>query len=273
MSKIRSYSEKDVKRLITSAGGRCSFNHRNENCKRLLINNNSVIGEKAHIVAIGTKGPRHDPDFNKDLINSYDNLMWLCPTHHTMIDKMADVEIYTTSVLLEMKEKHEKSIANGNVNNTVTIYDTLIHDYSSLSTLFEYVDINKLYSSSLDLPYKFDHEFLDLSDMLDAYEEGNGKFSLQDQYLNKLFVIMIERTNSLWDTLTKYYDINPILEGIEPVSKYSCVLKKSDEKVNINWVKYWICEYQQAVDIFLIAMKNRYPEIFIQPLYEPFESA
>jgi hypothetical protein len=56
MTVMRSYKEKDIKRLISKAGGRCSYRHTGEVCKRLLAENNSVIGEKAHIVAIGKKG-------------------------------------------------------------------------------------------------------------------------------------------------------------------------------------------------------------------------
>lgn len=272
MTAIRSYQEKDVKRLIAAAGGRCSYRHDGEICKRLLVNNNSVIGEKAHIIAISKKGPRYDKGYDFSNANTYENLMWMCPTHHTIIDKMADVNIYTESMLKKMKNEHEYDIRIGNLSNGTTLYDTIIHDYSVLSTLFEYVDINKLYSSSLDLPNTLGYEFTDLLEMLDAYEEGNGKFYLKDKYLNKLFNKTLESTNNLWRRLTETFDIEPVNNSPTQKTSYRCRLSRGKTFKDIQWIEYWVCCYQESVEIFLNAMKLRYPEIFCQPVYEPFQN-
>lgn len=272
MTAIRSYQEKDVKRLITAAGGRCSYRHGGEICKRLLVHNNSVIGEKAHIIAVSKNGPRYDKDYDFSKANTYENLMWMCPTHHTIIDKMADVHIYTETMLKKMKAEHEKDISIGNLSGGVTLYDTIVHDYSLLSTLFEYVDINKLYSSSLDLPYMLDHEFSHLPDMLEAYEEGIGRFYLRDKYLNKLFNKMLENTNNLWRKLTETFYIEPVYDSPSPTTKYRCTLYRGKTFKDSQWVEYWVCCYQESVETFLNAMRLRYPEIFYQPVYEPFSN-
>lgn len=65
-----------------------------------------VIGEEAHIRARSAGGPRYDPDFVD--IDGYDNLVLMCPTHHTMIDAM-DGAGYTVEALIEIKKRHEKN--------------------------------------------------------------------------------------------------------------------------------------------------------------------
>lgn len=272
MTAIRTYKEKDVKRLIAAAGGRCSYRHNGEVCKRLLVSNYSVIGEKAHIVAVSRKGPRYDKNFDFSKVNTYDNLMWLCPTHHTIIDKMEDVNIYPADVLKQMKKDHENDIAIGNLSNGTTLYDTIVHDYSALSTLFEYVDINKLYSSTLELPAILGYEFSDLADMVAAYEEGNGQFYLKDRYLYKLFKKMLELAHILWNKVTETFYIEPICNSLDPVTQYKCQLYPGKTTRDVKWVEYWVCSYQESVELFLNAMKQRYPEIFFQPVYMPFEN-
>ncbi|WP_408901100.1 HNH endonuclease [Photobacterium piscicola] len=265
----RQYKEKDVKQLIASAGGRCSYRHEGEICKRLLINNNSVIGEKAHIVAIGRKGARFDSNYPEEQINSYENLIWMCPTHHTMIDKLDDEHIYTTDVLLAMKKAHEKDIEVENYSNGTTLYDTVLHDYSSLSTLFYYVNINKLYSSSIDLPNTFDHDFGELHEMLDLYNSDLGEFHLKDKYLNKLFFKMLNTDRLLSDKVNETFKIEYILNKMKPIEKYSCSLIEGKSLQDIQLVEDYQCDYQEAVDNFLNAIRNRYPELLYAPTYEP----
>ncbi|EGR1425925.1 HNH endonuclease [Vibrio vulnificus] len=265
----RKYTEKDVKRLVASAGGRCSYRYKGEICKRLLVSNNSVIGEKAHIEAIGKKGARHNPDISEEEVNSYDNLMWMCPTHHRMIDKLDDVHIYTVNMLIQMKKDHEKDIELGYHGTSATLYDSVIHDYSALSTLFYYVDINKLYSSSIDLPRFFDTEFGKLNEMVEYYSTDLGKFYLRDQYLNKLFVRMLDSERVLWNTLQQRFDIDYVPNGENPIQKFECKLKQSNTNADINWVNYLTCSYQENVDNFINAIRNRYPEILYTPVYDP----
>ncbi|ELS0754605.1 hypothetical protein QQ213_004462 [Vibrio vulnificus] len=269
----RSYTEKDVKRLVASAGGRCSYRHEGEICKRLLISNNSVIGEKAHIEAIGKRGARHNPDLSEDKVNSYDNLMWMCPTHHTMIDKLDDKHIYTVDVLREMKSAHEKDIAQGNYSTGATLYDTVIHDYTALSTLFYYIDINKLYSSSIDLPHFFDVSFGELNEMVENYKLGFGDFYLQDKYLNKLFTKVLDSERMLWRNIKNTFHIDYVLNGDNPIEKFSCQPLVGTNSRRIEWINYLTCCYQENVDIFVNAVRNRYPEILFAPIFEPFPEA
>lgn len=63
------------------------------------------IAEMAHVIPHGDAGPRHADrpadDFDAD---TFENLILLCPTCHTMIDKNPDA--YPRHLLLDWKERH-----------------------------------------------------------------------------------------------------------------------------------------------------------------------
>ncbi|HYO59963.1 MAG TPA: HNH endonuclease signature motif containing protein [Archangium sp.] len=48
------------------------------------------LGEHAHIIAHSDAGPRADPSIPESERASYSNLILLCPTHHTQVDKQPD---------------------------------------------------------------------------------------------------------------------------------------------------------------------------------------
>lgn len=99
--------QKDIKLLWARAAGRCSFS----NCKMKLTQDKSSasdsfpLGEQAHIVGENEDAPRGKSPLTVDERNSYFNLILLCPTHHTLIDK--DPEDYPIEKLYLMKAHHE----------------------------------------------------------------------------------------------------------------------------------------------------------------------
>jgi hypothetical protein len=66
-----------------------------------------VVGEEAHIRSGRPGGPRHEPDYPVDDINKYENLILLCPTHHTLIDAHGG-DAYDADTLVKMKRRHEE---------------------------------------------------------------------------------------------------------------------------------------------------------------------
>ena len=91
--------------LWTRAGNQCAF----PGCRKELVqeggNSGIVVGEEAHIVAKSPSGPRgHEPK-PEGGVNSYENFLILCPTHHTIVD--GDPDIYTKQALVDMKHAHE----------------------------------------------------------------------------------------------------------------------------------------------------------------------
>jgi len=68
------------------------------------------IAEMAHVIPHGQAGPRHEdrPDGNFDT-DAFENLILLCPTCHTKIDK--DPDCFPRNILLDWKENHLPNLA------------------------------------------------------------------------------------------------------------------------------------------------------------------
>jgi hypothetical protein len=107
-------TEKTIKLLWSNAAGRCSFS---ECTEKLTVEQAAdsaphTLGEMAHIKGKRKDANRYDAtqtDLDRD---SYENLILLCPNHHTLIDKKENEEKFPVEVLLEMKICHETYISN-----------------------------------------------------------------------------------------------------------------------------------------------------------------
>ncbi len=103
-----SISAKDVKKLWGLAAGRCSRPGCAEVCIKFLAEDPTVIGEMAHVIAKSPAGPRGVVAGGED---TYENLVLLCPTHHTEVDK-SPPGTFPPEVLLDWKRRHEANVAN-----------------------------------------------------------------------------------------------------------------------------------------------------------------
>lgn len=66
-----------------------------------------ILGEICHIRARRKKGPRYDPTLTRVQVDEFQNLLLLCPTCHTVIDK--NPSTYSIELLEEIKELHERA--------------------------------------------------------------------------------------------------------------------------------------------------------------------
>jgi hypothetical protein len=64
----------------------------------------------AHICGEKLGANRHDPDHTVAARDDYQNLILLCPTHHTLIDRKENEPIFTVATLQEMKAAHEARV-------------------------------------------------------------------------------------------------------------------------------------------------------------------
>lgn len=87
--------------LAALANGVCEF----EECGAPLQVEGTIVGEIAHIHSPRPDGPRYDPNLSAQELRSLSNLMFLCGTHHPLIDK--NPSQYTAEHLRAMKAKHE----------------------------------------------------------------------------------------------------------------------------------------------------------------------
>lgn len=107
--------EKDVKILWGRSGNRCAI------CKIELttVGSKSVLGEMAHIIADSPQGPRGKSHLTPEQRDEYDNLILLCPTHHTLIDKGEDE--WTVEKLKLIKSQHENWVSEQLNQNKISI--------------------------------------------------------------------------------------------------------------------------------------------------------
>lgn len=103
--------------LYGKSGRRCSM----PDCRANLIPEiapdiETNISENAHIKAFGDSGPRSDKKMNQSEKNSYENLLLVCSSCHTIIDKNPGV--YTVEKLLKIKNDHEQWVLE-KLNNEI----------------------------------------------------------------------------------------------------------------------------------------------------------
>ncbi len=99
-------SEVDLKKLWAKAAGRCSYPGCTTNCIEIFEKaGTTVIGEMAHIIPQGETGPRATGAKGAD---TYENLILLCPTHHTTVDK-APID-FPAVLLRGWKTTHEENV-------------------------------------------------------------------------------------------------------------------------------------------------------------------
>ncbi len=107
-------SEKSIKLLWSNAAGRCSFSSCGENLTVAEAAGYApyTLGEMAHIKGKKPGSNRYDENQRDTERDGYGNLILLCPTHHTLIDKAENEAHFTVELLHEMKVEHETAVAN-----------------------------------------------------------------------------------------------------------------------------------------------------------------
>ncbi len=97
--------------LLARSGGHCA----NPACRADLFpdvhaTKIASIKEMAHVIAQSEKGPRGDAELSISERDEYENIVLLCPTCHTLVDKMKLQDLYDEALLQEWKREHEQRI-------------------------------------------------------------------------------------------------------------------------------------------------------------------
>ncbi|PHK36513.1 hypothetical protein VF13_37005 [Nostoc linckia z16] len=95
-------------KLFADSGGYCQNPDCNTNLFLSVGNSEFHIAEMAHIISVGDDGPRSNRGISKELKGDFSNLIMLCPTCHTKIDK-AEIE-FPDSLILSWKKIHSQKI-------------------------------------------------------------------------------------------------------------------------------------------------------------------
>ena len=101
----RSYLQRDLKLLWGLAAARCSKCRVDVVAEATGEDGEAVLGQIAHILAHGDKGPRADRSMSADDRRKYPNLILLCGHCHTLVDKQPNT--YKPDDLRGWKRDHE----------------------------------------------------------------------------------------------------------------------------------------------------------------------
>lgn len=119
-----SISDQDIKKLWGLAAGRCSRPDCGTDCVKFFASDPTVLGEMAHIIARKPTGRRGVLGGGS---NSYENLILLCPNHHTEIDK-APEGAFPVALLHEWKDTHERRVREALAAKSYETREALFRD-------------------------------------------------------------------------------------------------------------------------------------------------
>jgi hypothetical protein len=105
-----------IKRLFALSGNKCAY----PRCAQPLVDNGVFVGEMCHIEGERANSARHNAAQSDDDRRAFENIILLCPTHHTVIDN--DEGRYTAERLREMKRQHEsRQTAPFSITNNLAV--------------------------------------------------------------------------------------------------------------------------------------------------------
>ena len=112
----RNYSQKTLKILFGLSGNQCAH----PKCTNNVIepatekSDAAVIAQICHIYAISDDGPRGKAGLTNEELNSPENLILLCPTHHTVVDNQ--YENYPAEMLKQWKQDHKSRVVENRLS-------------------------------------------------------------------------------------------------------------------------------------------------------------
>ncbi len=124
----RQVSARTQKMLYALSGNRCAY----PQCSTLLVQTttdataDAQIGEICHIYSASPTGPRGDGGLPSHRLNSPENLVLFCPTHHTLVDTQPDR--HPASLLKQWKatrENHQLSTITTDLARSTPIASSL----------------------------------------------------------------------------------------------------------------------------------------------------
>lgn len=104
-------TEQVKRRLWSSSGGYCQ----NPSCRTELFRffasgKATSVEELAHVIARKQSGARGENELTESQRDEFENLIILCPTCHTLVDKNA--EEFPVDLLSRWKNEHQSTIKN-----------------------------------------------------------------------------------------------------------------------------------------------------------------
>jgi hypothetical protein len=167
---------KIIKRLYALSGNQCAF----PNCTIKITNaeNDTNFSEICHIEAAEQGGARYNPNSNDTDRNSFENLILLCPNHHTEIDSPGNISQYTVEMLRKMKKEHENKIQN---------HERIQKNTSALNTVIKYIGTKMFENFSSEPQNAPDSQEKILYNNITRYKPVIEEYAMYQGKLNKLY--------------------------------------------------------------------------------------
>ena len=216
-----SLSVPNRKILWGRSGNRCAFPGCNQELHEIIGKEGStIVGEECHIEAQSEGGPRFNEKLNSKQIDSYENVILLCPTHHRIIDD--NPQKYTVDVLNKMKTEHEERVRRSLEDKSE--YDDLYYEsivaYIEVMLDFDNWDAWTSFLLSADGPMCTD-DMLDCIDIISHYILGrvwDGRYPKLENSIKTFRIILTDlldvfyrhsESKQGWQFTEKFYKIKP----------------------------------------------------------------
>lgn len=178
----RYISSTDNNMLFSRSAGRCNI------CKKDVPH----IAERAHIIAHSSTGPRGSIQFIEN-INSYDNLILLCPSCHSEVDK--NPQNYPVEKLRDIKLQHEQ-----HVSLQLSSYSQARqNDIWCIKQLVEHGKLCYISKFINCLPISVDLSVLDWCDVFEELSHYPALYPFSDDRLQDYFNNFIQNFEQLWE--------------------------------------------------------------------------
>lgn len=181
----RKISTNVYRSLLSRSGNQCAF----PGCTDSIFSaSHKLISQLCHIEPVGEKEVRYNPNLTDEIVNDYDNLLFLCYQHHVETN---DDQVFTVPVLKKIKYDHEEQFINSPYLIDVSHFFQIIQDIDNYW--------NKVAQANTE-----DHDIPDLRIEIDT--QANYE-TLKSEILSSLNSIESLLTIIQEDNKNKYWEI------------------------------------------------------------------
>ena len=214
-------------------------------CKQVVgrYEEDGFIGEFAHIEDLQQATKRYNPKRSIEELNHESNIIILCPTCHTKIDKNS--EKYPTEMLLEIKKEYENNIKVAVEYANPNLYEKFSKICKDLSEKCNNAGIIERYDS-IKVEEKINKNSLnEIKDQIDMYMRYIPIFK---EFLETLS--QTERTD-LRHNIISLYRLEQCKE-IDNVNKFTNLMRRfvGNDFANVFPAGIIICNYFEECDVF-----------------------
>ena len=208
-----------------------------------------VTLEMAHIIAFADdpSAPRYVQGRSGD--NSYENLILLCPNHHTEIDHKDNLYKYTIEFLKDIKKLHEHFFSQETLSSTVP------EDSILLQKIHEKISFQKILNTLEWSPSFVTEDVFELSTFVDLINKNTPThFPFKARVFNELTQMILENWASLKSYLIDQNMFNHLELNREFKMKYISTIDFHTIRLNFLSITY-------ALKRWINVVKLEYPKI------------